>query len=390
MGIDYDLLIAGGGPVGGALALALKESGLKLAVLETRAPDAAPADSRPLALSHGTRLILERLGVWQALGPVTPIASIHVSQRGGFGRVVLDAAKMRLPALGYVLDYSRLAVAVAERLRGGWCDYLTGTAVSGCRAQADAAAVDLDTGGCTRCSTARLVVIADGGMQAGVDEIRTVDYRQTAVTARVASTAMQEHVAYERFTPEGPLALLPAGGKLALIWTTGPEHAQELCAAPEAAFLAELQQAFGERLGRFTVAAQRASFPLVLKIARQIAGPRTVRIGNAAQTLHPVAGQGLNLGLRDAWELAIEVQRSPLEDIGAAGFLGRYAARRRLDRGGGIWFTHSLVRIFSRDLASLRWARGVGLAALAAVPSAQEFLARRMTFGARSWPGSSI
>jgi 2-octaprenyl-6-methoxyphenol hydroxylase len=380
---DYDVLIAGGGPVGGALALALRESGLKLAVLETRAPDATREDPRPLALSHGTRLILERLGVWQALGPVDPIARIHVSHRGGFGRVMLDATTVGLPALGYVLDYTRLATVVADALRGGWCDCLMGTAVSGVRTEADAAVVDLDAEGGARQSTARLLVIADGGTQLGGDDMRAVDYRQAAVTARVASTAMHEDVAYERFTPEGPLALLPAGPKLALVWTTGLPQAQQLCAAPEAEFLAELQQAFGGRLGRFTAAEKRASFPLVLRIARQVGVPRVIRIGNAAQTLHPVAGQGLNLGLRDAWELATEVQRCRHEDIGAAGLLRSYAARRRLDRGGGIWFTHSLVRIFSRDLAPLRLARGAGLAALAAVPPAQDFLVRRMTFGAR-------
>jgi 2-octaprenyl-6-methoxyphenol hydroxylase len=170
---------------------------------------------------------------------------------------------------------------------------------------------------------------------------------------------------------------------MALVWTTAPQRAQQLCAAPEEEFLSELQQAFGERLGRFITAEQRASFPLVLKIARKITAPHAVRIGNAAQTLHPVAGQGLNLGLRDAWELATEIQRCRREDIGAAGLLRTYVARRRLDRAGGIWFTHSLVRIFSADLAPLRLARGLGLAALAAVPPAQDFLARRMTFGAR-------
>jgi 2-octaprenyl-6-methoxyphenol hydroxylase len=385
-GSSYDVLIAGGGPAGGALALALRGSGLRVAVLEARPRDTAGEDPRPLALSHGSRLVLERLGLWQALEPVTPITRIHVSQRGGFGRVQLDAAAVQLPALGYVVDYTRLAAVVTESLQGGWCDYLPGSAVGRVSLQGDAALVELETAGEARRAGAGLLVVADGGMHADANEAgtaRTVDYGQTAVTARVSSTAAHDQVAYERFTPEGPLALLPAGSDLALVWSTTPERAQRLCAAPEGEFLGELQQAFGNRLGRFTAAARRGMFPLALRVARDTRQPRTARIGNAAQTLHPVAGQGLNLALRDAWELAAELRRCPRERIGAPELLSRYAARRRLDRGGGIWFTHGLARIFSSDQAPLRCARGLGLAALAALPPAQDFLVRRMQFGAR-------
>ena len=380
---EYDILIAGAGPVGGALALALRSTGLKLAVLDTRQAAVRHDDPRPLALSHGTRLLLERLDLWQALAPVTPITRIHVSQRGGFGRVELDAAATGWPALGYVLDYSTLAATMADALHGAWRACLTAGAVTRVRIEADAALVDFEVNGIPRQCSARLVVVADGGAGLDAAEMRTVDYRQMAVTARVTSAVAHRNVAYERFTPEGPLALLPAGDEIALVWAMAPERAQQLCVAPEPAFLAELQQAFGDRLGRFTAVTRRAAFPLVLKVARDAAAARTVRIGNAAQTLHPVAGQGLNLGLRDAWELAAELQRCRPDDIGTAGLLRHYAARRRLDRSGGIWFTHNLVRIFSSDLAPVRLARGLGLAALAAVPPAQDFLVRRMLFGAR-------
>ena len=380
---DYDILIAGGGPVGGALALVLRDAGLALGVLEARAPEAAGHDPRPLALSHGTRLILERLGIWQALTPATPIARIHVSQRGGFGRVMLSAAEARLPALGYVVDYARLASVVAEALRGGWCDYLTGTAVTAVRSEAETALGEFETDSGSGQRTARLLAVADGGIAAVAGETRIVDYRQTAIAARVASTVAHDGIAHERFTPEGPLALLPYGTKLALVWTMAPERAQELVAAPEAAFLEALQQAFGERLGRFVEVERLAAFALALKVARRLAGPRLVRIGNAAQMLHPVAGQGLNVGLRDAWELGTEIRRWPREEIGAARLLARYTARRRFDRDGGIWFTHNLVRLFSGDLPPLRLARGLGLAALGAIPPARDFVVRRMIFGAR-------
>jgi 2-octaprenyl-6-methoxyphenol hydroxylase len=324
--------------------------------------------------------------LWRALDRVTPIHRIHVSQRGGFGRVELDAVAARLPALGYVVDYTRLAALVTRSLQGGWCDFMPGTTVARVSLDADAAAVELQTPQGSRTIPARLVVVADGGMQADGAEtraVRTVDYRQAAVTARVTTTAPHDHVAYERFTPEGPLALLPAGSQLALVWSTTPERARQLCAAADAAFLGELQHAFGGRLGRFTAVERRGMFPLSLRVARELVEPRTVRIGNAAQTLHPVAGQGLNLGLRDAWELAAALRCSPREDIGASELLARYAARRRLDRGGGIGFTHGLARLFSGDYAPLRCARGLGLAALAALPPARDFLVRRMSFGAR-------
>lgn len=381
-----DVLIAGGGPAGGALALALRGTGLRLAILEKRPREAPGEDPRPLALSHGSRLILERLDLWRALVPVTPITRIHVSQRGGFGRVEFDAVAARLPALGYVVDYTRLAALVTESLQGGWCDYLAGTAVTGVSLAGDAVVADLQAGELTRRVGAGLLVVADGGMHVDGNEsrtVRTVDYRQTAVTARVTSTVAHAHVAYERFTPEGPLALLPAGSHLALVWSTTPERARQLCAASDATFLGELQQAFGNRLGRFTAVERRAMFPLALRVARDTVEPRTVRIGNAAQTLHPVAGQGLNLGLRDAWELSAELRRSPRERIGAPELIARYSARRRLDRSGGIWFTHGLARIFSGDHAPLRFARGLGLTALAVAPPAQDFLVRRMSFGAR-------
>jgi 2-octaprenyl-6-methoxyphenol hydroxylase len=227
-----------------------------------------------------------------------------------------------------------------------------------------------------------LIAVADGGALP-VARMKIYDYGQAAIAARVTCDAPHRNVAFERFTPDGPLALLPADQALALVWTTTPEHARELCAMAEAGFLARLQQGFGGRLGRFRTVSGRAWFPLALKVAARTTEPRTVVLGNAAQTLHPVAGQGLNLGLRDAWELAACARGCDRASIGGADFLKHYAARRRLDRGGGIFFTDSLVRLFSNDLAILKLARGLGLAALGAVPPARDFVARRMIFGAR-------
>ena len=378
---DYDVLVVGGGPVGAALALALRGSGLAVGLLEARAPQAA-ADPRPIALSHGSRLILERLGVWERLAPATPILRIHVSQRGGFGRAELDAREARLPALGYVLDYGRLAVAFARALEAeGGSQPIRATA-SAFEAGSAAAVVRFAVGGDTGHASTRLLAVADGGALP-VTPVRTREYGQAAVTARVTCGAPHQNVAYERFTPEGPLAILPDGDALALVWTTTPEHAQELCALSETGFLAQLQRSFGSRLGIFKSAGGRAWYPLVLKVAAPIAEPRMMVLGNAAQTLHPVAGQGLNLGLRDAWELAAMLRDCDRAEIGGPTQILAYAARRRLDRGGGILFTDTLVRLFSNEFASLRLARGLGLAVLGVVPPARDFVVRRMTFGTR-------
>jgi 2-octaprenyl-6-methoxyphenol hydroxylase len=380
---DYDVLIVGGGPVGAALALALRDSGLVAGVLEARDPETSRADPRPIALSHGSRLILERLGVWEKLAPVTPIARIHVSQRGSFGRVELDAAEAGLPALGYVLDYPRLTAALASSLDVQACDYLTEAVVTEIGAEPDAVCVCFNRGERAHRATARLAAVADGGVLAGLARVRSWNYRQAAVTSRVTASAPHRNVAFERFTPDGPLALLPSDAALALVWTTTPERAQWLCAMSDAEFLERLQHAFGGRLGAFTGVGARALFPLALKVAGRITAPRLIALGNAAQALHPVAGQGLNLGLRDAWELAAEIKGCDPSDIGGPALLRSYAARRRIDRGGGVAFTDALVRLFSNDIAVLRFARGLGLAALGALPPVKDFVVRRMTFGAR-------
>lgn len=379
---DYDVLIVGGGPVGAATALALRGSSLAVGLLEARAPQAAGLDPRPLALSHGSRLILERLGVWESLQPATPIERIHVSQRGGFGRAELDARKAGLPALGYVVDYGRLAVVLAQAIDADRnCRVIRGQA-SALEPGMESAKVRFDAGHGEEETTARLVAAADGGALAAAPARRR-DYQQSVVTTRVKCELPHRNVAYERFTPQGPLALLPMNELLALVWTTTPEHAQELCEISEPVFLECLQAAFGGRLGRFHEAGARSRYPLALSVAGRMPHSRVVAVGNAAQTLHPVAGQGLNLGLRDAWELATLVREGDRAGIGDAAQLERYRARRRLDRGGGIGFTDALVRLFSNEIAPLGLARGLGLTTLGALPPVRDFVVRRMTFGTR-------
>jgi 2-octaprenyl-6-methoxyphenol hydroxylase len=380
---DHDVLVLGGGPVGAALCLALDGAGLRVALIEARPAGSETSDPRPLALSHGSRLLLERLGVWEGLDPVTPIERIHVSQRGGFGRVVLEAHEAGLPALGYVAAYAKLSATLRARLAAGGVEQIRGARVLRVEGSAERARVVFARGSAEGEARARLAVLAEGGVSGVFGAARVRDYRQSAITARVASALPHRNVAYERFTPSGPLALLPSGAEFALVWTVPSDEAGALCALPEELFLARLQQAFGRRLGAFTRASARALFPLALRVADAPRAPRLVAVGNAAQTLHPVAGQGFNLGLRDAWELARLVRSGAREEIGSGAQLAAFAQRRRLDRRGGTWFTDFLVRLFSNDLAPLRAARGLGLAALAVAPPCKDFLVRRMTFGAR-------
>lgn len=380
-----DVLIVGGGPVGASLALALAGSGLDVEVLEARGAVGDSTDDRTLAVSYGTRLILERLGVWREIGNPTPIETIHVSQRGGFGRSLIDAKTFDLPALGYVLRYAGLQRALGDAVaaRAG-IRITTGVQVESVDTTPDAARVRLRQADAGRASSARLLVIADGGVrlaeQVGAT-IRSRDYAQQAVVGAVETSRPHGARAFERFTPQGPVALLPFETRYALIWTATPEATADLVALSDARFLAMLQAHFGDRAGRFVAVGARARFPLSLRYAVDPVLPRTVLLGNAAQALHPIAGQGLNLGLRDAWDLAEALRTRTASDPGATSVLSGYRDARRLDRLGGIAVTDSLVRIFSNDAAPLRMLRGGALAMLDVLPAAKRAFARRMIFG---------
>lgn len=376
-----DITIVGGGPVGAALAAGLADTGFRVVMLEARA--VASGDRRPLALSHGSRQILERAGVWGAIREPTPIESIHVSQSGGFGRLRLEARESGVPALGYVTDYSALHGALVARAEEK-AEIFRESEVLAVDQRAGGSTVRFRRGGDEAEVVSHLVVVADGGAHLQSGRWKKIDYGQTAVVAVVASGEPHHHTAFERFTPQGPLALLPTGRELALVWCTSTACAQSLIDASEREFCDRLEAAFGRRLGAFSLAGPRASYPLSLRFLLQDSLPAAVVIGNAAQTLHPVAGQGFNLGLRDAWELAIEIRRcSGPEELGQPALLERYRARRRVDRIGGVAFTDLLVRTFSNDFPPLRAARGCGLALLGCLPPARDFVVRRMVFGAR-------
>jgi 2-octaprenyl-6-methoxyphenol hydroxylase len=377
-----DIAILGGGPVGAALALALDGGGHSVLLLETRDERSREHDPRTLALSHGSRLILEACGVWNDVTPAEPIRTIHVSHRGAFGRARLTADEAGLPALGYVVPYPALQRAMLAGLqRTASVTVLPGIRTIDLEIEPDAIRLQLDASRAAGDVLAKLAVIADGSaLSQALSPVSIHDYGQSAVVANVAASKPHASTAFERFTPDGPLALLPQGSDYALVWTTAPDAAQQLCALDADAFLARLQGAFGERAGRFTAVQGRAVFPLALRVAEAPARGRTVLLGNAAQTLHPVAGQGLNLGLRDAWELA-ECVRSPARDPGNREVLASYARRRRRDRAAGIFLTNALVHVFSNDALPLRWLRGCGLTFLDSLPPIKRAFMQQMMFG---------
>ena len=384
MNAEYDIAIIGGGPVGAALALALGSSKLKVCVIEARPADSASQDARALALSYGSRLLLDRLGVWDALHDVSAIRTIHISQKQSFGRAVLHAEELNVPELGYVLPYPALQNALTNALQS--CDVASiyGASVTQLSNSDNHAVINYQQDGAEHTLHTRLAVVADGGKllaQQYPPEVR--DYGQSALITHITCSALQANTAFERFTPQGPLALLPFQNGYELVWTASHQAAQEMLAWDDAKFLHELQQHFGDRVGEFLTVSKRTCFPLGLKRApQQTPMPHTVLLGNAAQTLHPVAGQGFNMGLRDAWELAQEILDATSETLGTETMLAAYRSNRRTDREAGIRFTDGLVRLFSNDLPVLSAGRAAALTALDCLPFVKKFVAKRMMFGA--------
>ncbi len=371
--------IAGGGPVGLSLALMLHHAGIACEVLDARPAGAAGDDRRVLALSHGSRQILERIGARMPVG-ATPITAIHVSQQGRFGRTLIRAEESGVPALGYVATAGSVATALAQACADAGVALRHETQVLGSKAGKDVIRLHCVSRQAGEDVSAQLVAWADGAIAAGRGVVRR-DYGQRAIVASVQTREAPAGMAYERFTAGGPVALLPQGDCHGLVWTVPDGEAAALSALDDGAFLARLSAVFGGRLD-FVAADARVAFPLGLRYRETPVAARAVWLGNAAQTLHPVAGQGFNLALRDASQLARLLQEGAA-DCGTAELLARHAAARRLDRRGAIGATDALVRLFGlRDPVSAH-ARGAALLALDLLPTARRFFARRMIFGAR-------
>ena len=382
---EFDVAIVGGGMVGASLAAAMRGTGLTTLLVEgvPFASAAQPSfDERTTALGNASRRIFEGLSLWGELAAgASPIRAIHVSEAGGFGFARLIAREQGVEAFGYVLANRALGAALWRYLEAA--PDVTLAVPARCEAleiTPEGVHFTLQAAGGARRVRARLLVGADGAQSqvraaAGI-AADVADYAQVAVVANVTSDQPHEGWAFERFTASGPLALLPlTGAARAVIWALAPQAAQELLAQSDAGYLAALQDTFGWRAGRFLEVSRRASYELKLTRARSPTGTRSVLIGNAAQALHPVAGQGFNLGLRDAAMLA-EVLAASRADPGAPEVLERFAAWRARDRGGVVRFTDALVRLFGDRRPGFSLLRNLGLLLFDATPPAKSALAR--------------
>jgi len=386
---EYDILIAGGGLVGASLAIALDDAGLNVALAEAIAPraDLMPSyDERNLALAGASVNALRALGVLDAAAPVQPIERIHVSRRGDFGSVRLDAKEMGIVAFGATIPARELGNALLRRLDG--CKSLERLApaeVVAIETLEDHVAIRLRTPDGERDVRTRLLVGADGTesfvrrtLGIGVERH---DYGQSAFVTTLTLEKSLDGAAYERFTDSGPVALLPLGGNRAgLVLSVPTTEAARVSALDDDAFVAFVHERFGWRAGRFSRPGKRKAFPLARALASRTIAKRSVLVGNAAQTVHPIGAQGFNLGLRDALTLA-ELVRASNADPGRDELLDKYVARRAADRDATTRFSDDLVRLMTNDFAPLRLVRSLGFHALDRLaPLKRRFALRGMGF----------
>lgn len=381
-----DIVIVGGGPVGLVLSLLLAKQGIASTVLEARKKGAADQDTRALALSYGTRKILEKLGVWAALQPyATAINTIHVSQKGSMGRSVLKAQDYNQQALGYVLSYGALCAALGVQLS----HFATVALIDEAQVQSithdaqQATVVYTRHGGEHQIQTA-LAVLADGGRSletvAGLKR-ETKEYGHDALISKVRAELPHNNIAYERFTSMGPMALLPNGERdFSLVWTGEKSLIEPLLTLSDEEFLNQFHAQFGDRVGRFLRVDKRMTFPLKLSQLQAADTPHLVVIGNAAQTMHPVAGQGFNVGLRDAEVLARHIAGTT-DMLGGQEMLAAYRADRQSDTQRGLMFTDFLVNIFSNDILGVSHLRSAGLGVFDLIKPVKRHLVSKMSFG---------
>ena len=389
----YDIIIAGGGMIGASLALALSPLGLRIAVVETvaRGQSQQPSfDDRSTALSRSTQRMFEAMGLWDDIIPAaTPIRHIHVSDRGRFGFSHIDATEQGVEALGYVVINRVLGEVLQTALaKSATVDVLCPASVVDMDVSKNTASAIVELpGGRKQHLACQLLVAADGANSAvrpmmGICAKKT-DYGQHAVIGNLLPEKPMDYCAYERFTDYGPLALLPvADDRAAFVWTVSSSDADRVLGLDDRAFLAELQEAFGYRLGRLSRVGKRAAYPLSLSKALRLTSERAVLVGNSAHGLHPVAAQGFNLGMRDVAALCdciADVRSSnSTADLGDPELLARYARWRRDDQGKLVRLTDGIVQLFGSSSPALRAARDIGMLGFDIIPGVRSLFARHM------------
>jgi len=402
MSNEYDVAIIGGGLVGASLACALDETGVRVAVIEavSRRAESQPSyDDRVLAIAPGSRRILETAGIWREIAPgaVVPIRTIHVSDRGRFGFTRLNHRRHGTDAMGYAVPARELGAAMDRRLRQlAGVTMICPAEVTGlnplpdritldlCQGAGEVHAADRERRENRTEAEAKLVVFADGAdssMRGSLDfETTRRDYGQCVILTTVTPHLPHRNIAYERFTDTGPMALLPSSNnRYTVVWTTKSDQVEELLQCPDDEFLYRLQRRFGDRAGELRKLGMRKTYPLSFVGVKNPVRPRIVIAGNAAHTIHPVAGQGFNLGLRDVATLAEVLSDAALEgrDIGGMDVLNTYWNWRRQDTRRMSGFTDGLIRLFSNNSLPLAMVRDSALLAVDLVPPIQDLLVKR-------------
>ncbi|WP_339670202.1 2-octaprenyl-6-methoxyphenyl hydroxylase [Dasania marina] len=395
---DYDVVIAGGGMVGSSLALLLQRlaspdgQALNVLVVESVAQPSATIqntspsfDGRSTALSYGSRVIYEQLGLWSRLSEhATAIEHIHVSQRGAFASALLHADEMHWPALGYVLENSGLGEVLLSALANSAVELACPATITQAQPQQGGMLLTLQEAEKQRQIRTQLLVVADGAgsqlrQHLGIQH-RSHSYQQSAVVANVSFEKTHQHIAYERFTEQGPMALLPLADqhRAALVWTQTAEQAQHLCSCVPSEFLNRLQQRFGHRLGQFTAVGERLQYPLQLIASEEQLRSHVVVMGNAAHALHPVAGQGFNLALRDCARLSEIVlsAKAQHQNIGALAALKPYQQAQQFDQQKTILFSDKVGAMFAHGAKPLSLLRNIGLSAVDMLPSLKHSFVR--------------
>ncbi|WNK20051.1 2-octaprenyl-6-methoxyphenyl hydroxylase [Halomonas piscis] len=392
--LTHDIVIVGGGLVGASLGCALapliERHGLRVAIIEAAPLPAAPQpaewqpsfDARASAIAEGSAERFRRLGVWQAMRrEAEPIRHIHISERGRLGVTRLDADDVNVQALGHVIPNAWMGQVLHRKLAGLTLDWHCPARVERIAPTPAGHRLALSDGSTL---TAGLTVLADGGRSGLKEQLgipsRAADYDQTALIANVAISEPHRGIAYERFTAEGPMALLPLpGNAMELVWTHPAGEEKARMALADGDFLAALQRAFGDRAGRFTRVGQRYAYPLSLVTAEETVRPGLAVLGNAAHALHPVAGQGFNLALRGVVDLVETLADSLAAGtaIGDMATLGAFDRKRARDRRGVVRFSDGLIRLFGARFPLLPQVRAAGLAGLNLAGPLRRDLARR-------------
>ena len=385
---SHDIVIVGGGMVGTCLALALAPLPLRIAVVEAVARkdvEQPSFDDRSTALSRSTQRMFEAMGLWDDVSAASaPITRIHVSDRGRFGFSHIDAEEQGVAALGYVVINRVLGEVLQSRLEAcANVDLICPASVERADLGPTSARVSITVGGRTTELSGQLLVAADGA-NSSVREMMGIsaqrrDYEQSAVIGNLLTEIELNQRAFERFTRQGPLAILPvAEGRAAFVWTVSSGDAARVLALDDLRFLAELQEQFGHRLGRFSRVGKRVAYPLALSKALRLTAARSVLIGNAAHGLHPVSAQGFNLGMRDVAALCdciADALRDSV-DVGSATVLERYSEWRHPDHRKLVQFTDKLVSLFGSRRADLGVLRNIGMIGFDLIPGVRRTFAK--------------